>query len=154
VTDVQNYLEFSTGSDSGLDAALPAGRIRVFQEDVDGAALLIGENTIDHTAKGEQVQLYLGNAFDLVGERTQTDFKIITGNVIQETYEIHLRNRKETGDVEIRVPERLFRWSNWEILASSMPYEKIDSSTIEFRPIVKAGEEVILTYTVQYSWPR
>jgi hypothetical protein len=154
VTDVQNYLEFSTGKDSGLDAALPAGRIRVFQEDVDGAALLIGENTIDHTAKGEQVQLYLGNAFDLVGERTQTNFKIITDNMIQETYEIHLRNRKDAGDVEIRVPERLFRWSNWEILNSSIPFEKTDSSTIEFRPTVKAGEEVIITYTVQYTWPR
>jgi len=154
VTDVQNYLEFSTGKDSGLDAALPAGRIRVFQEDVDGAALLIGENTIDHTAKGENVRLYLGNAFDLVGERKQTDFKIITGNVIQETYELRLRNRKETGDVEIRVPERLFRWSNWEVLDSSIPFEKIDSNTVEFRPTVKAGEEVVITYTVQYSWPR
>lgn len=154
ITDVQNHLEFSTGKDSGLDAALPAGRIRVFQEDVDGAALLIGENTIGHTAKGEDVRLFLGNAFDLVGERKQTDFKIITGNVIRESYELRLRNRKETGDVEVRVPERLFRWSNWEILTSSMPYEKKDSSTIEFRPTVKAGEEIVITYTVQYSWPR
>jgi len=154
ITDVQNYLEFSTGKASGLDAALPAGRIRVFQEDVDGAALLIGENTIGHTAKGEDVRLYLGNAFDLVGERKQTDFKIITGNVIQETYELRLRNRKETGDVEIRVPERMFRWSNWEILSSSIPFEKKDSTTIEFRPTVKPGEEVVITYTVQYSWPR
>ncbi len=154
VTTVQNYLEFTTGKDSGLDAALPAGRIRVFQQDVDGAALLIGENTINHTAKGEKVRIYLGNAFDLVGERKQTDFKLITGNVLQETYEIRLRNRKDAGDVEIRVPERLFRWSNWEILSSSIPYEKIDSSTLEFRATVKAGEEVVITYTVQYSWPR
>ncbi len=154
VTTVQNYMEFTTGKDSGLDAALPAGRIRVFQQDVDGAALLIGENTINHTAKGEKISLYLGNAFDLVGERKQTDFKIITGDLIQETYEIRLRNRKDAGDVEIRVPERLFRWSNWEILSSSVPFEKKDSSTIEFRPTVKAGEEVVITYTVQYSWPR
>jgi hypothetical protein len=154
ITDIQNYLEFTTGKDSGLDAALPAGRIRVFQQDVDGAALLIGENTIDHTAKGEKVNLYLGNAFDLVGERKQTDFKLVTDTVMQETYEIRLRNRKDSGDVEIRVPEHLFRWSNWEILSSSIPFEKKDSSTIEFRPTVKAGEEVVLTYTVQYSWPR
>jgi len=154
ITTVQNFLEFKTGAESGLDVPLPAGRIRVFQEDIDGAALLIGENTISHTPKGEKVTLYLGNAFDLVGERKQTDFKIVTGNVITETYEIHLRNRKDSGSVEIRVPERLFRWSNWEILNSSIPYEKLDSSTIEFRPTVKAGEEVVITYTVQYSWPR
>jgi len=65
-----------------------------------------------------------------------------------------VRNRKETGDVEVRIPERLFRWSNWEVLNSSIAYEKLNSSTIEFRPTVKAGEEVVITYTVQYSWPR
>ncbi|MCU0514988.1 MAG: DUF4139 domain-containing protein [Anaerolineae bacterium] len=154
ITDVQNYLEFSTDDEGGAGVALPAGRMRVYQEDVDGAALLIGESAIDHTPQGETVQIYLGNAFDLVGERTQTDFQIITGSVVQETYEIRLRNRKESGTVEIRVPERLFRWSNWEILNSSQPFEQMDSSSIEFRAQVPAGQEVVITYTVQYSWPR
>jgi hypothetical protein len=153
ITNVQNYLEFNTGEDGGLGAALPAGRVRVYQQDVDGAALLIGENTIDHTAKGEDVRLYLGNAFDLVGERIQQDYKLIASNVLQETYEIHLRNRKENSAVEIRVPEHLFRWSNWEILNASMDYTQIDSNTIEFRPTVPAGGEVIITYTVRYTWP-
>ena len=70
--DVQNYLEFKTGDDGGLGAALPAGNIRIYQQDIDGSALLIGENSINHTPKGENVQLLLGNAFDLVGSRTQT----------------------------------------------------------------------------------
>ena len=154
ITDVQNYLEFSTGEESGLGADLPAGRVRVYQEDVDGAALLIGENRIEHTAEGEEIDIYLGNAFDLVGERTQTNFNAVANNVIQETYEIHLRNRKDSETVEIRVPERLFRWSNWEILSTSHDYTQLDSSTIEFRVDVPAGEEVVITYTVQYSWPR
>jgi hypothetical protein len=154
VTDVQNYLEFTTDEENGLGADLPAGRIRVYQEDVDGAALLIGENYIDHTPEGEDIQLYLGNAFDLVGERTQTNFVIVTGNMIEETYEIRLRNRKDEGSVEIRVPENLFRWSNWEIINSSMQFEKLNSTTVEFRPQVAAGEEVVITYTVRYTWPR
>ena len=154
VTNVQNYLEFSTGEDEGLDADLPAGRVRVYQEDIDGAALLIGENRIDHTPKGEQVRLYLGNAFDLVGERIQTDFRLVSDNVLQETYEIRLRNRKENETVEIRVPERMFRWSNWEILSASSDYTRIDAQTIEFRALVEPGAEKVITYTVQYSWPR
>ncbi len=153
ITDVQNWLEFTTGKDNNLDAALPAGRVRVYQQDVDGSALLIGENTIDHTPKGEQVRLFLGNAFDLVGERTQTDFKYIGSNVIEETFEIHLRNRKENQAVEIRVPERLYRWSNWEILNSSDPFTKVNSNSIEFRLEVQPGEEKVLTYTVRYTWP-
>jgi hypothetical protein len=154
ITTVSNYLEFSTGEDEGADAALPAGRVRVYQEDVDGAALLIGENRIDHTAKGESVRILLGNAFDLVGERTQTHFQLISRSVLQESYEIRLRNRKEDETVEIRVPERLFRWSNWQILNSSHDYEQLNAHTIEFRVQVPPGEEVVINYTVQYAWPR
>jgi hypothetical protein len=153
IKDVQNWLEFTTGKENNLDAALPAGRVRVYQQDVDGSALLIGENRIDHTAKGEKVKLYLGNAFDLVGERTQTDFKLISSNVLEETFEIRLRNRKENQAVEIRVPERLYRWSNWEILNSSDPFTKMNSNSIEFSVVVQPGEEKVLTYTVRYTWP-
>jgi hypothetical protein len=154
VTDVQNWLEFTTGEENGVGADLPAGRIRVYQQDTDGAALLIGENTIDHTPEGEDVQLYLGNAFDLVGERTQTNFFIIASNVLEETYEIRLRNRKDDQAVEIRVPENLFRWSNWAILNASHEYTQLNSSAIEFRVTVEPGGETVITYTVRYTWPR
>src|SRR5690606_14932068 len=154
ITDVQNYLEFTTSEENGLGADLPAGRIRVYQEDIDGAALLIGENRIDHTPEGEEIEIFLGNAFDLVGERTQTDFRLLGANVLEETYEIRLRNHKEDQTVEIRVPEHLFRWSNWEILNASADYTRIDSNTIEFRVEVPPQGETVITYTVRYSWPR
>jgi hypothetical protein len=154
VTNVQNYLEFTTSEEGGLGADLPAGRVRVYQEDIDGAALLIGENMIDHTPEGEEVEIYLGNAFDLVGERTQTNYNLIASNVLEETYEIRLRNRKDSDAVEIRVPEHMFRWSNWEIMNSSHEYTKIDASTIEYRVEVPAGGETVITYTVRYNWPR
>jgi hypothetical protein len=154
ITNVQNYLEFSTDEDGGVGAALPAGRVRVYQQDIDGSALLIGENSIDHTPEGEDVQLFLGNAFDLVGERTQTNFNLLAGNVLEETYEIRLRNHKAEGSVEVRVPEHLFRWSNWEIVSSSMDYTQIDSNTIEFRADVPADGETVITYTVRYTWPQ
>jgi hypothetical protein len=152
ITDVQNWLKFSTDEEGGLGADMPAGRIRVYQEDADGAALLIGENYIDHTPEGEDVQIYLGNAFDLVGERTQTNFDQISRNVIEETYEIRLRNNKEDETVQIRVPERLFRWSDWEILDESMPYTQLNSYTIEFRADVPPESEVVISYTVRYTF--
>jgi hypothetical protein len=152
ITDVRNYLEFSTGEESGLGADLPAGRIRVYQEDTDGAALLIGENRIDHTPEGESVEIFLGNAFDLVGQRIQTNFQQIGRNVIEETFEIRLRNRKDDETVQIRVPERLTRWSNWEIVTKSHEYVQTDAFGIEFRVDVPPGEEVVITYTVRYTF--
>jgi len=154
ITTVGTYLEFSTAADGGLDADLPAGRIRVYQQDTDGSALLIGENTINHTPKGEKVELYLGNAFDLVGERTQKAFQFISSTVVQETYEIRIRNRKDTDTVEVRVPEHLYRWSNWQILNSSHEYTQTDSSSIEYRVQVPPQGETVITYTVQYSFPK
>jgi hypothetical protein len=154
VRNVKTFITFSTGKEAGLDADLPAGRMRVYQNDTDGSAVLIGENPIKHTPKGEEVRFELGNAFDLVGERKQTNFRQLSKNVIEETHEIRLRSRKETQRVEIRVPERLFRWSNWEILASSDPYTKLNASTIEFRVTVGPGEEKVITYTARYNWPR
>ncbi|MFN8378300.1 MAG: DUF4139 domain-containing protein [Anaerolineae bacterium] len=148
---VQTYLEFETGEE-GVNAALPAGRARVYQQDVDGAALLVGEDHIPHTPKGERVRLKLGNAFDLVGERKRMTYRTLGRSSLEESFEIRLRNRKETQSVEIRVPERLFRWSNWSVTQSSHPYTQRDSATIEYRVPVPAGEEVVITYTVRYSW--
>ena len=154
VRHVQVWLEFSTGEDGGLGADLPAGRMRVYQEDIDGAALLIGENRVKHTPKGEVIKLKLGAAFDLVGERKQTEFQLASKTALVESYEIRLRNRKGDQAVEIRVPETLFRWSNWELLRTSHTPQKLDSNTIEFRVDVPPGGETVITYTVRYSWPR
>ncbi len=152
ITDVQSWLEFTTDEEDGLGADLPAGRVRVYQEDIDGTALLIGENTIAHTPQGEEIQLFLGNAFDLVGERTQVSFRQIADTVIEETFEIRLRNQKDDEAVEIRVPEHLFRWTNWEILDASHEYTQLNANTIEFRVEVPPQGETVITYTVRYSW--
>jgi hypothetical protein len=146
---VMVMVEFDT---EDVEADLPRGRVRVYQEDVDGAALLIGEDTIDHTPKGEIVRLYVGDAFDIVGERIQTDFSLPSPKSVEETYRLVLRNHKDEA-VEVRVVEHLFRWSNWRILRASHDYERMDSSNIEFRVSVPADGETEITYTVLYSWP-
>ncbi|MGV2436952.1 MAG UNVERIFIED_CONTAM: hypothetical protein LVT10_20390 [Anaerolineae bacterium] len=115
ITDVQNYLTFTTDANVGLRASLPAGNVRVYQEDVDGAALLIGENSIDHTPEGEEVSLYLGNAFDLVGEHIEKNFNFLSSNIFEETIEIKLRNRRvgrNRASARSRTPLSLVRLAN------------------------------------------
>jgi hypothetical protein len=146
---VMVMIEFDT---EDVDADLPRGRVRVYLEDVDGASLLIGEDSIDHTPKGEVVRLYVGDAFDIVGERIQTDFSLPSPKSVEETYRIVLRNHKDEA-VDVRVVEHLFRWSNWRILRASHNYDEMDSSNIEFRVHVPAEGETEITYTVLYSWP-
>jgi len=145
--------EFKNAETNQLGIALPAGKLRFYRRDDDGQLQFVGENQIDHTPRNETVRVTTGNAFDLVGERKQTNFRVDTGDKwIDETFEIKLRNRKKTDAVEIRVVEHLYRWSNWEIKAKSDEFTKKDSQTMEFRIPVKPDEERTVTYTVHYSW--
>lgn len=145
-------LEFKNGEQEGLGVPLPKGTLRVFKKDTDGSTLLVGEDAIDHTPKDETIQLYIGDAFDLVGERVQTDFRIDTDKRwLEEAYTITLRNHKDE-DVEIRVVEHLFRWSEWEIVQESAEHTGIDAHTIEYRIGVEANGESTVTYRVRYEW--
>lgn len=144
--------ELKNEKENALGVPLPAGRVRFYRADDDDLLEFTGENEIDHTPKDETIRLYTGNAFDLVGERTQTDYQYDKRDRwIRESFKIELRNRKEEP-VTIRVVEHLFRWSGWEITDRSHPFKKKDARTIEFDVEVPAGEEVEVTYTVRYAW--
>lgn len=133
-----------------LGLPLPKGRIRFYRE--DGPKLhFVGENDIDHTPEGELLRLYTGDAFDLVGERKRTEFNTDSRAFTDESFEIRLRNRKKEA-VEVRVVERLYRGNNWELKQKSDPFEKKDSHTIEFKVLVAAGQEKVLTYSAHYTW--
>jgi hypothetical protein len=145
--------EFKNTKENHLGMPLPRGRIRFYQRDDDGKLEFIGENTIDHTPRDETVRVYTGDAFDLVGERRRTDYQIDTmRSWLDEAFEIKVRNRKESGSVEIRVVEHLYRWINWKIAETSDPFTKTDSQTAEFRVQVPAGQEKVVTYKVHYTW--
>ncbi len=145
--------EFKNAETNQLGLALPKGKLRFYRRDTDGQLQFVGENEIDHTPRNEIIRVTTGNAFDLVGERRQTNFRVDTADKwVDETFEIKLRNRKKETPVEIRVIEHLYRWSNWAITAKSDIFEKKDAQTMEFRIPVKPDEERTLTYTVHYSW--
>jgi hypothetical protein len=145
--------EFVNAETNHLGIALPAGKLRFYRRDDDGQLQFVGEDTIDHTPRNETIRVTTGNAFDLVGERKQTNFRVDTADKwIDESFEIKLRNRKKDAPVEIRVVEHLYRWNNWEITAKSDDFKKTDAQTIEFRIPVKPDEEKTVTYTVHYSW--
>ena len=144
--------EFVNAETNHLGIALPKGKLRFYRRDADGQMEFVGEDMIDHTPRNETIRVTTGNAFDLVGERKQTNFRVDTGDKwIDESFEIKLRNRKKET-VEFRVVEHLYRWNNWEITAKSDEFIKSDAQTVEFRVPVKPDEERTIAYTVHYSW--
>lgn len=150
-TKVAVIREFKNSKENGLGIPLPKGRIRLYRS--NGSQLeFTGENEIDHTPVDEKISITTGNAFDLVGERKRTSFKVDNANNwAEETFEITLRNHKKES-VTIRVIEHLYRWTNWTISENSDPFVKTNAQEVEFRILVKPNEERKLTYKVHYSW--
>jgi hypothetical protein len=150
---VDTYLSFKNTQENAMGIPMPAGRVRVSKLDTaDGSLEFIGEDRIDHTPKNETIQLKLGSAFDVVGERKQTDFSIDTGRkVITEQIEVKIRNRKDEP-VRVIVKENLYRWVNWKIVAYTHPFEKQDARTIHIPVTVGADQEAVIRYTVRYTW--
>ncbi len=144
--------EFKNSKENNLGMALPKGRLRFYSRDDDGSLQFTGENNIDHTAKDETIRVYLGNSFDIVGERRRTEYKVDSSNHrMDETFEVKLRNHKKEA-VEVRVVEHLSRFDNWELKQKSTDFRKLDSHNIEFPVTIKADEEKIVTYQVHYTW--
>jgi hypothetical protein len=151
--DVNVYLRFENKKSRQLGIPLPAGRIRVNQLDpADGSLEFIGEDVIDHTPRNEDVLIEMGNAFDVVGERKQTDFRIDTRTRnLWETFEIRLRNHKDQA-VDVVVLENLYRAANWEIQNASEKYQKETSSRIRFDVKIPSEGEQVIVYTAHYTW--
>jgi len=144
--------EFMNAESNHLGLPLPKGRLCFYRRDADGQMEFTGENTIDHTPRDEMIRVATGNAFDLAGERKQTNHKLDgNGKKLDESFAIKLRNHKKEP-VEIRVVEHLYRWPTWEITEKSNPFVKTDAQTIEFRVEVKPDAEETITYTAHYGW--
>jgi hypothetical protein len=144
--------EFVNSESNHLGMALPKGRLRFYRRDADGQMEFVGEDTIDHTPRNETIRVNTGNAFDLVGERKQTNYNFDSSRrTLDESFEIKLRNHKNEP-AEIRVVEHLYRWPTWEIADHSNVFVKTDANTIEFRAQLQPDEEKTLNYTVHYSW--
>jgi hypothetical protein len=150
---VDVYVRLKNSKDNRMGMPLPKGKVRVYKEDdADGTLEFVGEDLIDHTPKDESVLVKLGQAFDVVGERTQTDFKIDErGHWLTDTYKITLRNHKD-APVKVIVKENLFRWVNWEVVQKSDDFVKVDARTIHFEVEVPANGEKTITYTARYTW--
>ena len=146
---VSIFLELKNDKENNLGMPLPKGTMRVYKQEAGTNRHFVGEDTIDHTPKDEKVRLYLGDAFDIVGTHTRTNFVNIAANVIEESFEISLRNHKD-APVSIAVIDHHF--GDWKVTTSSHKAFKKDASTLEIPVEVPKDGEVKVTYTVRTTW--
>ncbi len=127
---------------------MPKGKVRVYKSDGESIEF-IGEDLIDHTPKDETVKLKIGDAFNVLVEEKQVSHKKITRNVVEKEFEVKIKNRKDK-DVVVEVERYL--GLNWEILNSSINYQKKNAQTVTFQIPVKKDAESTLKYKVRFIY--
>jgi len=144
------FLSLENSKDNNLGKPLPKGVVRVYKKDADAALQFVGEDAIDHTPEDEVIRVKLGEAFDIVGERTQTSYKVIrSGRIFESAYEIEIRNHKEE-DIVVSVDEIIP--GDWEILEKSHDFVKKSSSIVSFEIPVAKKASGTLTYRVRIKY--
>lgn len=134
------------------DVAVPGGVARLYQRDRAGRPQLIGEGTVGHTAPGQSLEIDAGSAFDLTAKRVQTSYATRRDSSRMlgfASYRVTIANAKDSA-VVVDLLER--RAGEWSVTASSLPGEKLSSSTTRFRVRVPARGETTLTYSVRVVW--
>ena len=143
------FYQFTNEEKSGLGMPMPSGTVRVYQADSTGGVQFVGEDRIDHTPKDEAINLKIGNAFDVICERKQTDFQKIAGNTYEVEYAVTVRNHKATP-VSVEVHEPI--GGTWRMLQSSHTWEKTSAWAARFAVPVAADGAATLTYRVRVTY--
>jgi hypothetical protein len=146
---VQVYYQFKNEENAGLGMPMPAGTVRVYQADTKGGVQFVGEDRIGHTPKDETLNLKIGNAFDVVAERNQTDFEKIAANIYEVEFEITLRNHK-TVPVSVEVNEPV--GGTWRMLRSSHEWTKTAAWATQFTVPVAPNGTSVLSYRVRVTY--
>ncbi len=145
-TKVAVNIAFENSAKNQLGMPIPGGVVRVFKQDSKGAQQFVGEDRVDHTPKDETIRLKLGDAFDVVAERTQTDYQVRRSNKeFESAYKIQLRNRKDENIV-VQVVEQVS--GDWKIVEKSHDFTKESAFKVRFDVPVKANSVVDVTYRV------
>jgi hypothetical protein len=141
--------ELKNSKENNMGIPMPRGRVRAYKLDENGNLQLLGEDQIDHTPRDQTIRLYIGDAFDVVGERVHTNHNQISDRIYEDSYKITVTNRK-TVPSTVMVVEHLS--GDWQITESSQKYNKLDAYTVEFPTTVPANSKVVVSYTVRVKF--
>jgi hypothetical protein len=133
----------------GLGMPLPAGVVRVYKADSNGAQQFVGENSIDHTPRDEPIEVKLGEAFDVLGDRRQTSWQALGKCSGESAWQVELRNHKDTA-ARVEVLESAS--GDYEVVQSSHPVLRRDAQSFAFEVDVPARGAVKVTYRVKVRW--
>jgi hypothetical protein len=146
---VSVFVVLDNSEAKGLGMPLPAGIVRVYKADSAGAQQFIGEDSIDHTPRDEEIEVKLGEAFDVVGDRRQLSWKALGKCSGESAWQVELKNHKD-GAARVEVLETAN--GDYEVVESSHPVLRRDATSFAFEVDVPARGAVKVMYRVRVRW--
>ena len=92
---VKSVIKFKNTEANGIGVPLPKGVIKVYKQDSDENMEFIGEDSIDHTGRNEEVKITTGKAFDIVASTLSKDRAYISDRVSERTVQVTIRNNSD-----------------------------------------------------------
>ena len=145
------YVQFRNDG-GGLGIPIPKGTVRIYKKDSRGNAQFVGEDSIDHTPRHEQVRLHLGDAFDVTANRKQTNYHLTRKGdayLYDTSFEIEMHNAKDQAQA-VKVVEQL-PGINWEITSENYQHMKAAADTAVWTINLPPNSKQTLRYTVRVT---
>jgi hypothetical protein len=147
--NLESIISFNTDK-----TPLPEGKIAVFKSVESGKSSFVGEDQLYDTPPGGKVEVRVGQAFDLQGERKRLSHSRMNRNATEDVIQVRLTN-SSAKDANIVVRERVF--GVWEISQAqfegqAVDFKRIDSRKVEFNVVLKKQSTAVLEYTVKYEF--
>ncbi|HOU72806.1 MAG TPA: DUF4139 domain-containing protein, partial [Candidatus Syntrophosphaera sp.] len=146
---VNSVIKFKNTEENGIGKPLPKGTVKVYKQDSDGNLEFIGEDSISHTSKNEEVKINTGTAFDLVASTLVRDHKDLGSRRSERTIQVTLRNNSAEAKT-INVLHQL--GGNDRITESNFSHTEDTNMKSTFEVPIQSDKEVILSFTVRTEY--
>lgn len=133
----------------GREQPLPAGVVRVYEQDGDGDLRWLGEDRIGHTPVDAPVRLEIGRAFDVQAQRRQTAYERLSDRSFESAWAIELGNATD-ATVQVTVVEELD--GDWSLQEASPAPADQDAQQLSWRVEVPAGGSTVVEYRVRVKY--
>jgi hypothetical protein len=132
-----NKIEISNSQQNQLGIPLPKGTVRVFKEDdADGSLEFLGEDSINHTPKDENVTLTTGNAFDISATKTASNYRSFNQGGFEADLNLTIWNHKDiSAEIVVEInnyygDNNQFIWTTQDIQVQKVSAQKLRISRV------------------------
>ena len=144
---VDAVLQFDNSRAGGLAAPLPAGAVRIYMRDSEGALKLIGESAIGHTPQGSSLSLRTGEAFDITVKPTLDARTVVDKRHTRYAMSYVVANAK-SEPVTVQLRQAAYA-PNLKVLTESLKSQRLNAYELRWDVAVPAEGETRLTFEVE-----